>query len=204
MKGELHDPTRFREPQEQPMVLICKAQIKDAPAMARVMVDTWLVTYRHQIPDAAWQKRKEEWTYAVSEKGWTECLTEIAQGDPMCIFVAEADANTIAGLAVGYPTDDDKIGEISALYVSEMYQGQGVGRRLIQAVATQLAEKGVTTLHIGVLAANESARAFYEAIGGRVVGERHFDEDGVLLPEVVYGWPDIMYFVNEQYRLDKI
>ena len=46
-------------------------------------------------------------------------------------------------------------------------------------------------LEIGCLAANAPARGFYEAIGGRLVGERLFDEDGVMLPDVVYAWADI-------------
>lgn len=32
-----------------------------------------------------------------------------------------------------------------------------------------------------------------QAIGGRLAGERPFDEDGVLLPEVVYAWADIQH-----------
>jgi hypothetical protein len=31
----------------------------------------------------------------------------------------------------------------------------------------------------------------HEAIGGRIVGERLVDEEGFLLPAVVYGWDDI-------------
>ena len=49
----------------------------------------------------------------------------------------------------------------------------------------------MTALQIGCLAANTPARGFYEAIGGRLVSERLFDEDGVMLPEVVYEWADI-------------
>lgn len=40
----------------------------------------------------------------------------------------------------------------------------------------------MTALQIGCLAANVPARHFYEAIGGRLVGERLFDEEGVMLP----------------------
>jgi hypothetical protein len=54
----------------------------------------------------------------------------------------------------------------------------------------------MTALQIGCLAANASARCFYEALGGRVVGEWLFDEDGVMLPEVVYGWTDITSVIN--------
>lgn len=52
-------------------------------------------------------------------------------------------------------------------------------------------QKGITVLQIGCLAANAPARGFYAAIGGRLVGERLFDEDGVMLSEVVYEWANI-------------
>jgi hypothetical protein len=48
----------------------------------------------------------------------------------------------------------------------------------------------MTAPRIGCLAAGAPARRFYEALGGRVVGEREFDEGGVMLPLVVYGRDD--------------
>jgi hypothetical protein len=52
-------------------------------------------------------------------------------------------------------------------------------------------------LQIACLAANAPARRFYEAIGGRLVGERLFDEEGVMLPEVVYEWADIQLLATK-------
>ena len=49
---------------------------------------------------------------------------------------------------------------------------------------------GVRSLHVGVLAANVDAQRFYQALGAQHFGDRHFDEDGVLLPERIYAWPD--------------
>ena len=46
------------------------AQEPDAPAMARVMVDTYLRAHKGQVPEQAWLKRQQEWTYAESERGW--------------------------------------------------------------------------------------------------------------------------------------
>ena len=43
-------------------------------------------------------------------------------------------------------------------------------------------------MEIGVLAANRPARHFYEAMGGSVIAEREFDEEGEMLSLVVYGW----------------
>ena len=66
-----------------------------------------------------------------------------------------------------------------------------MGRRLAREVAADMAQHGMKALRIGCLAANAPARRFYEALGGRLVDERLFDEEGVMLPEVVYEWADI-------------
>jgi len=178
------------------MIIIRAAHEADAPAMGQVMVATYLAAHRGQMPDAAWTKRAEEWTPEVSADGWARTLREIATAErPQdCIYVAQHNDGEIVGLAMGGPADAEVLpqtGAVHALYISTRHQGQGLGRRLVQAVAADLAQKGMIALRIGCLAANAPARGFYEAIGGRLVDERLFDEDGVMLPEVVYEWADI-------------
>ena len=176
-------------------MLIRVARETDAAAMARVMVDTYLAAHRDQQPEEVWAKRAQEWTYAESEQGWARTLRAIAtDADPQeCIYVAEAAGGELVGLAMGGPATTEGLshtGEVYALYVWPSHQGRGLGRRLVSAVAAHLAQLGMTALHIGCLAANAPARRFYESIGGRVIIERLFDEEGVMLPEVVYGWAD--------------
>ena len=48
---------------------IREADLSDVAPMAQVMVDTFLVAHRDQIPDAVWQWRRQNWTYAVSAQG---------------------------------------------------------------------------------------------------------------------------------------
>jgi ribosomal protein S18 acetylase RimI-like enzyme len=45
------------------------------------------------------------------------------------------------------------------------YQGQGLGRRLIDTLRAALAERGVPAVHLGIDPANTGARAFYERLG---------------------------------------
>jgi ribosomal protein S18 acetylase RimI-like enzyme len=177
-------------------MIIRAAHEADAPAMGQVMVTTYLAAHRDQMPDAAWAKRAEEWTPEVSAQGWARTLREIATDEQPqdCIYVAVDDGGEIVGLAMAGPADAENLpqtGAVYALYVSTSYQGQGLGRRLVQAVAADLAQKGMTALQIGCLAANAPARGFYEALGGRLISERLFDEEGVMLPEGVYAWADI-------------
>jgi len=176
-------------------MLIRVAREADAAAMAHVMVDTWLVAHRDQIPPEAWAKRAKEWTYAESEQGWARTLREIAEDADSkdCIYVAETTDGDLVGLAMGGTAKTAGLpttGEVYALYVLPNQQGRGLGRQLVHAVAAHLAQLGMTALHIGCLAANTPGRRFYEALGGRVVDERMVDEEGFMVPEVVYGWPD--------------
>ena len=138
-------------------------------------------------------------TYAVSERGWRRTLGELADDpDPDgCLFVAEAEG---AGVAMGgsptpWPADEAAraarpTGELHALYVHPRHWRRGVGRALFAAAAAWLAERGRRRLLVGVLAANAPARRFYEAAGGRWLGERVFEDEGVLLDEAVYVWDE--------------
>jgi ribosomal protein S18 acetylase RimI-like enzyme len=163
--------------------------------MGQVMVATYLAAHRGQIPDAAWDRPASEWTPAISADAWSRSVREIAAGERLgeCIYVAVDEDQEICGVAMGGPASPEapQAGAVYALYVSTRYHGRGNGRRLVQAVAAELARCGMTTLQIGCLAANAPARDFYEAIGGRVLGERLADEAGTLVPEVVYEWADI-------------
>jgi ribosomal protein S18 acetylase RimI-like enzyme len=178
------------------MIIIRAAHEADAPAMGRLMVDIFLAAHRDHMPAEAWAKRAAEWTPEVSAQGWASTLREIAAGQQLheCIYVAVDEGGELIGLAMGGPANADDLpqtGAVYALYVRKSHQGRGVGRRLVQAVAADLAQHGMTALQIGCLAANAPARRFYEALGGRLADERLFDEEGVMLPEVVYEWADI-------------
>jgi ribosomal protein S18 acetylase RimI-like enzyme len=180
-------------------MLIRIAREGDAAAMGRVMVDTYLAAHRGQMPPEVWAKRAREWTYEVSAQGWASTLAEIAAGANDCIYVAEDADGEIVGLIMGGCAQSDVLpqsGEVYALYIQASQQGRGLGRRLVQAAAAHLAQLGMAALRIGCLAANAPARGFYEALGGTLVDQRLFDEEGVMLPEVVYGWADIGLLVT--------
>ncbi|HLK60062.1 MAG TPA: GNAT family N-acetyltransferase [Chthonomonadaceae bacterium] len=179
-----------------------QANLSDVAAMARVGVDSFLAAHKGQIPEPVYQWRKEQWTYAESAQGWERLLHEIADGtNPYaCVYVAEGESAEIIGLGMAELAASDAtgtIGEVYVLYVHPAYQRQGAGRRLVEAIARHLSERGITRLHIKVLKANTPARRFYEALGGQVIGECEVEEEGILLPEVVYGWSDIGVLVSD-------
>jgi GNAT superfamily N-acetyltransferase len=171
--------------------------VDDAADMGRMMVTTWLAAHRSHIPPGAWQRRREQWTPEVSARGWERVLRErdaAPDRTRACYLVAQDEHGAIIAIAAAAAAETDPtgtVGEVGSLYVRRDHQRRGLGRRLMQHVAACLAEMGFGSLHIAVVTANLEARRFYEALGGQDIGERLFDEDGDLLPERVYAWPDI-------------
>jgi ribosomal protein S18 acetylase RimI-like enzyme len=156
-------------------MIIRAAHEADAPVMGHVMVESYLAAHRDQQPAEAWAKRAAEWTPEVSAQAWARTLRDIAAGTRLheCIYVAEEEGGDLMGLVMGGPAKADDLpqtGAVYALYVRVSHQGRGVGRPLVQMVAADLGQQGMTALRIGCLAANAPARRFYEAIGGRLAG----------------------------------
>jgi ribosomal protein S18 acetylase RimI-like enzyme len=162
--------------------------------MGELMVTTWLTAHRRHIPPAAWQRRRAQWTPEDSAAGWERCLRErdaSPAGPRDCYLVAEDPPTVVIALAAAAIDPTGAMGEVGSLYVHPDHQRRGIGRLLVRRVATDLHAQGVASLRIGVLAANDEGCRFYQALGGELVGERLFDEDGDLLPERIYEWPDI-------------
>jgi ribosomal protein S18 acetylase RimI-like enzyme len=182
-------------------MIIRVAQLNDAPALARVIVDTGRAAHSSQVPEAALTNTPLTQAYAESERNWVQVLHQIAEADQPqeCIYVAEDETGTVVGLVMGGPPRQEafeRIGEVYVLYVRESHQRRGLGRRLLQAVAADLAQRGRLTLWIGCLATNVPARRFYEEMGGRLIGERTIDQAGFKLPEVIYGWADTRALIS--------
>ena len=168
----------------------------DTPAMARVMVDTYLAAHRGQMPEYLWRKRRDKWTYSESEEGWRRVIADIDdETTPDDVRLVAADVDQVVALAYSSVSSaTPHLAPVKALYVEVTHQRRGIGRRLVRAVVGQYGPTSVNELHIGVLASNARARRFYESIGGRLALEREFDEEGVMLPEVVYEWNIDMSF----------
>ena len=168
-------------------IAIRRARAGDAPAIARVRVDSWRSTYRGIMPDAYLDGMQVEASTAL----WDRVLT--AGPNTTCVFVAERGSDVV-GFAAGNRLVELKHGfdaELTAIYLRPEFQGAGLGRQLTGAVAEALRANGATGLVAWVIAANKRARRFYESLGGEVVFEQPFQWDGLDLVEVAYGWRDL-------------
>ena len=88
--------------------------------------------------------------------------------------------------------------EVSAVNLTPDYQGQGLGRSLVEKVAAHQARLGRNALIICTLTTNTPARRFYEALGGRAIGTNETEDYGFVEPQVVYGWKDIKLLLREE------
>ncbi len=167
-------------------VVIREACLDDAEAIAAVSIASWNESYRGIVPDSFLDRMSLE---ERAEKMRTQMLNP----DPlMAAFVALRE-NRIVGFATGghnRSEDGVYLGELYALYSLREIHGIGVGSRLVKAVAQALFERGMSNMKLWVLTANP-ARGFYEHLGAKFLYDGSFIVDGVEIPEMAYGWPDI-------------
>ena len=168
-------------------LIIRPAREEDAPALARVHVDTWRTTYNGIVPD----EHLASLSYAKREKIWKEWLARPAE--EVTNYAAVTPAGEVVGFAVcGLLRDDIPgfDGELYGLYILKAFQGIGIGRRLVQQAAMDVASRGCSTMVAWVLKDNPSCR-FYERLGGQPVAEKTVEIGGKELVEVAYGWREL-------------
>jgi GNAT superfamily N-acetyltransferase len=160
------------------------AEVRDAAAIARVHVKSWLTTYKGLVP--------EEYLASLNEAErvplWQEWLTR-----DISVFVAENEGK-IVGFAGGGPIREPLAAydaELYTIYLLEEVQGRGIGRNLLSTVAEALVRKDHTSMLVWVLEQNPAVR-FYEKTGAEHLMSKQIEIGGVFLSELALGWPDIV------------
>jgi ribosomal protein S18 acetylase RimI-like enzyme len=178
---------------EEPRYCIRPATCADVPVIARVHVDSWRTTYPGILPD----EFLANLSYERREVTWRRDLCD--EPDPReLILVVEDASGEIVGFASGGPEHDnnpDYVGELYRLYLLAAHQRQGLGRRLVSAIAEHLVAQGLPSMMLWVMADNP-ARAFYEGLGGVLLRVRTWEVMGKPLGVAAYGWPDARVLLN--------
>jgi GNAT superfamily N-acetyltransferase len=164
--------------------------VEDAPAIARVHVESWRTTYEGIFPDSLLDG------LSVSDRTarWNEALAK-----PPARFVtlvACDDAATVVGFACGGSERTGQLGcdgELQAMYLLAGVQRQGLGTLLIRRFARELQATGFQSMAVWVLERNPSKR-FYEALGGRLITQQQIERGGESFVEIAYGWRDLSEF----------
>jgi ribosomal protein S18 acetylase RimI-like enzyme len=164
--------------------VIREATLEDSTEIARVQVDTWRTTYRGIVP----QSFLDGMDYDVRAESWRNQLA----GGSSRIYVSELDG-TICGFIGGGRLREplsDFDGEIYAIYLAVDAQRRGCGRTMMQQLAGKLLQDGLTGAVVWVLERNPAC-AFYERLGGELVGRKAISIEDADLVEVAYGWKDL-------------
>lgn len=164
---------------------IRQAAIHDAPAIARVHVESWKTTYPGIVPDAYIAALDKE----DSARRWAD---RFAAGDSIA-FVAETQSEPqsgIIGFISGGPSREalgNCDAELYAIYLLHSQQRLGVGRLLTHALATTLRAQGYESLLVWALEQNPAVY-FYQRLGAVRIAQRSIEIGGVHLPELAFAW----------------
>jgi ribosomal protein S18 acetylase RimI-like enzyme len=170
-----------------------QAKVEDAPAIAKVHIETWRTTYNEILP--------EDYLARLSlqerENRWIQMLNTAAEKNYF-IYVAEDESGQIVGFADGgSERTNDPIykSEIYTIYILEVYQRQGLGRALMETLVKKFNELGFDLMLLWVLARNPACK-FYEALGGQKVRSKQIEIGGNMLDEIAYGWDDFRLLLS--------
>ena len=156
------------------------ATADDLPAITALHLASWQRHYRGIFPDAYLDHEAPEYLRDL----WTP-----ARLDTFMVFLAR-DGDRIAGFIDCNPGHAD--GPFTeSFHVADDLRGQGIGRRLLAALAQALVRQGHRSLFCYVLEDNAPSRAAYARLGATEGALQTFDAGGQSIAERTIIWPDV-------------
>jgi GNAT superfamily N-acetyltransferase len=170
-------------------MVIRPGQKIDASSMSRVYVQTWQDTYLGVVPFG--------YLYTMSIPQLEQAFLNEMRSKRVISFVAEDAGRVIGFITGGYERKGDYIysGEIYTLYVQKNRQRQGIGTRLVSALATQFNYFGIYSMLVWVLKHNPY-RQFYEKLNGIYLRTHRMPFAGEMLDVAAYGWIDTSLIIR--------
>src|SRR5690606_34448359 len=107
----------------------------------------------------------ELWESCDLTRPWNDPSKDVSRKlrvQPELFLVGEKDGKLVASAMAGY---DGHRGSVFYLAVLPDYQGQGLGRMLMERIETALDEMGCPKVNIVVRSSNEAVLAFYRQLG---------------------------------------
>ena len=171
-----------------------QADVADADMIGALHVASWRETYRGILPDELLGRLSVEARSAM----WRSVLSGSVNWGGTDVLVAENGGGIVGFGACGAQRDEILGGqgfdaEIGAIYVLQTEQRAGIGTSLMHLMARSLLGSGRKAASLWVIRENVHARAFYDELGGALLGEKIEELSGAILTEVAYGWSDLAY-----------
>lgn len=167
-----------------------EAMVSDARAIAKVHVRSWRDSCRKILPEQVrfLVDQSVERCFRMHAKGIAE--REVSG------VVAEVDGQVV-GFGVAGPSKHEAFDrELFALYVLPDAQGRGLGKALVEQLATSLYAEGHRSLLAWVLVDNPALH-FYESLGAQKCATDTLHLAGEALDEVGIGWRDLEPLITE-------
>jgi GNAT superfamily N-acetyltransferase len=151
------------------------AILDDAEGIAKVHVQGWQEAYVGQLPQHVLDRQ----SVPARLRMWQGLLQEPPSN--RWTFVAIDPGAGIVGFVGGVRAKPAMFGpafKVPVLYVLQSHLRRGLGRKLMHALGGAMSPHGAGDVALWSLASNQPARAFYQAVGGRlfaVLTERDHD-----------------------------
>jgi GNAT superfamily N-acetyltransferase len=142
-------------------VIIREAVLSDAENIGSLHAQSWRSAYRGLLQDSFLDNN----LVAERKKYWTENLSALSSKD--FVLVAESAEGVIGFAAVMDKPEKGYDALLNNLHVRPDIKGQGIGGKLLKAVAANLLKTGRKNFYLWVLKGNTPAEEFYKAKGGR-------------------------------------
>ena len=147
---------------KETVITIRRASRADSAQIAGVHDCAWRDAYRGVIPGRELERM-------IARRGPLWWDAAIARGSRLLVLDFEDAVGGYASYGRNRVSSLPHAGEMFELYLAPQFQGLGFGRRLFEAVRTDLADHGYRSMVVWALADNERALGFYERLGGKRV-----------------------------------
>jgi len=179
------DYERVRQIIEEEKIVYRKANAADAPAVARVHVESWHKSFAGIVPkefldNLTIEKREQAFRQRFDEANYK-------------MFVAETAKNGIVGFADFGKARESDFGfeaELYAIYLLREFQGKKIGENLFRLCQQEMISDRINSMYLMALKVSPY-KSFYEKMGGQIAGTGNHFLALVEYETIIYGWNNL-------------
>jgi ribosomal protein S18 acetylase RimI-like enzyme len=152
-------------------MIVRQAERNDASALSELAIETYADAFGHSFS-------ADDLAAEVNANMSEACFVRYIDDD--VVLIGEIDGRVVgyvqfgavgAGIEAAHPEDQ----ELRRVYVRPGFQGQGIGRRLMDAAFDHPQLRGACNVYLEVWERNPRAQRFYRRHGFEVIGARQFE-----------------------------
>lgn len=149
----------------------------DLEPVRRVLLDTWLATYRAFIPEDDIRSYFAA-TYSVEQ------LRALC-ASPACKGYVAVDEDEVAGFErLQFDAEANRL-YVASIYVLPSHQGKGIGRHLLMLAEDMARTLELDRVWLGVMVQNTASVDWYKRIGFTFVQEEPFTMGGTVVQHLI-------------------